>query len=91
MKGYESPSKLKLVSLVTLGEGTPWLGGGADELVKTAEAAGSTASLEAAQLAELGSRSVRRCFEAWLPKMNWQRMNKNERNMAWHGEIIKNG
>ena len=60
----QSPSKLKLVSLV-LGEGTPWLGGGADELVKTAEAAGSTASLEAARLAELGSRSVRRCFEAW--------------------------
>lgn len=53
-------------------EGTPWLGGGADELVKTAEAAGSTASLEAARLAELGSRSVRRCFEAkneLAPKM----------------------
>ena len=46
-------------------QGTPWLGAAeaAEDLVQAAEAGGG-ASVQAARLAELGARSVRRCFEA---------------------------
>ena len=43
-------------------EGSPWLG--SDDLVKAAETGSGAASAEAARLADLGARSVRRCFEA---------------------------
>lgn len=53
-------------------EGTPWLGAAeaAEDLVQAAEAGGSTASVQAARLAELGARSVRRCFEASTDHLN---------------------